>query len=233
MEYSRKVIAPGFGQKIGERHRIFNRGVRTLPLVRQHTVRGIADQNGRVPMPMPRLLDNEQRPSLVDPSGTDHFRDGGVPALKSRECLSRCGGCDPSIVIPSDRPLGDREEVDVLCSAADSIVEKVSVRAHPELNGLRIRQAREAMSRHDAAKCARLRITAADAAADPAPYDGTDSVGADNEVGFLDNAVLKHELHPRPSGRDIDQTMTELQMLAAKGTTEDFLQACTMDAEVR
>ena len=68
------------------------------------------------------------------------------------------------------------------------------VRAHPELDRLRIGQGGQLVDRHDAAEPARPGVDEVVLAGDPAPDHGAYAVGADDEVGMLDATV--GELEP-------------------------------------
>ena len=128
--------------------------------------------------------------------------------------------------------LHDGEEVDVLAVAADGVVQHVCVRAHPELDGVRVRQRRQVLDGHDSAEGARAGVDGVVGAGDPAPDGGAHAVGADDEVGFLGAPVGELRDDAVALLDDVDQPGSQVQVLAAESAAEDLLQVRAVDPVV-
>ena len=106
------------GRELGERDGVLDRRVGALPVMRQHGVRGVAEQQGAAAPPAAERPCKKKPPARLVAHRCNHFGDGRMPALKQRERLG-VGRGQKSLfrMRPVGRAFDHREEIDMVPSA--------------------------------------------------------------------------------------------------------------------
>jgi len=128
--------------------------VSTLPMMRQHAVRGIAHQYGAAALPGPQRPDFEQPPAKVVRHGTYHLDNGRMPTLESGGGRVMSDRCDPIVVRPGRWSFDNGKKIYVRSRWTEWKVQEVRVGPHPKLNRMRVRQQPEIADRDNSAKAA-------------------------------------------------------------------------------
>jgi len=89
------ISGAGLGQLRGQYHRILDRLIRALPMVRHQRVRGVAEQRHAPAAPAAERWTMEQRPALADRHGRDHLHHRRMPAPERAQLLAFLGRHDP------------------------------------------------------------------------------------------------------------------------------------------
>jgi hypothetical protein len=111
-------------------------------------------------------------------------------------------------------------------------MQQVSVRTHPELNGLGVGQGGQPVHRHDAAKGAGAGIDRVLATADIAANQRADPVRSDHQVRLGRAAVGEFEPDAVALVDQVDKPVPEIEPGAAERAAEDALQVGTVDAVI-